>query len=125
MRFGPLPAQWQSRGFLMKKHAFVNPQRRVVGLPLGGGEHPPPPPLRRGRRAVRACVSMLGSHQAIDDHEPGTRCSLPDHQGMTPRDAARMGPYPRLCLALLKEAERVNLLHKVGGSFRACTICMN
>lgn len=24
-----------------------------------------------------------------------------------------MGPYPRLCLALLKEAERVNLLHKV------------
>jgi hypothetical protein len=24
-----------------------------------------------------------------------------------------MGPYPRLCLTLLKEAERVNLLHKV------------
>lgn len=38
---------------------------------------------------------------------------LPDHRGITPRDAARIGPYPRPCLALLKEAERVNLLHKV------------
>ncbi len=36
-----------------------------------------------------------------------------DCDGRTPRDAAKMGPVPRICLGLLKEAERANLLWKV------------
>ncbi|KAM3568324.1 hypothetical protein VYU27_009552 [Nannochloropsis oceanica] len=36
-----------------------------------------------------------------------------DYEGSTPRDAAKMGPVARVCLELLKEAERANLLWKV------------
>lgn len=36
-----------------------------------------------------------------------------DCDGSTPRDAAKMGLAVRVCLGLLKEAERANLLWKV------------
>jgi len=36
-----------------------------------------------------------------------------NYDGSTPRDAAKMGPAVRVCLGLLKEAERANLLWKV------------
>jgi hypothetical protein len=36
-----------------------------------------------------------------------------DYEGATPRDASKMGPSTRVCLGLLKEAERVNLLLKL------------
>jgi hypothetical protein len=36
-----------------------------------------------------------------------------DYDGSTPRDAAKIGPAARVCLGLLKEAERANLLWKV------------
>lgn len=66
-------------------------------------------------RSTDACIESSLTSTLFSTHCPGV-ASLPDHHGVTPREAARMGPYPRLCLTLLKEAERVNFLHKV------CTI---
>ena len=43
----------------------------------------------------------------------GAREKARDYDGSTPRDAAKRGPAARVCLGLLKEAERANLLWKV------------
>lgn len=68
------------------------------------------PPTNSGIHFARHYHESHRFHPSIH-HTPPKR--LPDHRGLTPRDAARMAPYPRLCLELLKQAERVNLLHKV------------